>query len=40
MNQFNVLVPNNGDKKTITEQGIAKAQSFARRFAEFPTGGG
>ena len=35
---INVLVPNEGDTKAITEQGIATARSFARRFAEFPTG--
>jgi hypothetical protein len=31
---FTVLVPNDGDEGTVREQGIARAQDLARRFAE------
>jgi hypothetical protein len=32
----NVPVPNEGDEKALIKLGMAKAKSFAQRFADFP----
>jgi hypothetical protein len=33
-----VLMANGADRTTLTKRGIERAQSLARRFADFPTG--